>query len=112
MLGSILSGTKETPGKVITVKNNKKIKKYNGMASKDAQKDWKGSYNSVEGVSSTVPYKGSVIKVINEVLSNIRSGMSYSGASDLSELREYATFARQTNNSNIEGNPHIFNRKK
>lgn len=112
MLGSILSGTKETPGKVITTKNNKKIKKYNGMASKDAQKDWKGTYNSVEGVSTTVPYKGTVVKVIDEVLLNLRSGMSYSGASDLSELREYATFARQTNNSNVEGNPHIFSRNK
>jgi len=111
MLGSMLSGTRESPGKVMINNEGQKIKKYNGMASKAAQKNWKGSYSSIEGVSSTVRYKGTVSKVVNEIMSNVRSGMSYSGAASLEELRDKAVMAIQTNNSNIEGNPHIFNRK-
>ena len=71
------------------------------MASKAAQKNWKGSYSSVEGVSSTVKYKGTTTKVVNEIMSNVRSGMSYSGASSLEELREKAVMAIQSNNTNL-----------
>ena len=110
MLGSMLSGTRETPGKVI-IQDGKKIKRYNGMASKAAQKNWKGTYNSIEGVASFVPYKGTTSKVVNEIMSNVRSGMSYSGANTLSELYENAVFRRQTISSHTEGNAHIFNRK-
>ena len=111
MLGSMLSGTKETPGEIIE-QDGKKFKQYNGMASKTAQKDWKGTYNSVEGVSSFVQYKGTISKVINEIMSNVRSGMSYSGANTLQELIDNAVFRKQTSSSHVEGNPHIFNRKK
>ena len=93
------------------IQEGKKMKRYNGMASKLAQKNWKGSYNSIEGVSSYVPYKGTTSKVVNEIMSNVRSGMSYSGASSLQELKENAVFRRQSNSSNVEGNAHIFNRK-
>mgnify|MGYP000297422578 CR=1 FL=1 len=112
MLGSMLSGTRETPGKVIIDKETgKKVKRYNGMASKSAQKAWKGSYSSIEGVTSYVQYKGTVSKVIAEITSNIRSGMSYSGSRDLEQLRSNAMFIRQTINSHTEGLPHIYNRK-
>jgi IMP dehydrogenase len=111
MLGSMLSGTRETPGKIITNSDGKKVKRYNGMASKAAQKNWKGTYNSIEGVASYVPYKGTTSKVINEIMSNVRSGMSYSGASNLKELQDYAQFVKQTASSHTEGNPHIYNRK-
>jgi len=111
MLGSMLSGTRETPGKIITNSDGKKVKRYNGMASKAAQKNWKGTYNSIEGVASYVPYKGTTSKVINEIMSNVRSGMSYSGASNLNELKDFAQFVKQTTSSHTEGNPHIYNRK-
>jgi len=111
MLGSMLSGTRETPGKIITNSEGKKVKRYNGMASKAAQKNWKGTYNSIEGVASYVTYKGTTSKVINEIMSNIRSGMSYSGASNLKELQSYSQFVKQTASSHTEGNPHIYNRK-
>ena len=112
MLGSMLSGTKETPGKIILNSEGKKIKRYNGMASKLAQKNWKGSYSSIEGVSSYVNYKGTVSKVVNEIMSNVRSGMSYTGVRSLKELKEEAIAIIQTNSSHVEGNPHIFNRNK
>lgn len=111
MLGSMLSGTTETPGEIIE-QEGKKFKRYNGMASKAAQKDWKGTYNSIEGVSSFVPYKGTASQVINQIMSNVRSGMSYSGANTLQELINNAVFRKQTSSSHVEGNPHIFNRKK
>ena len=111
MLGSMLSGTKETPGKIILNNEGKKTKRYNGMASKVAQKDWKGSYSSIEGVSSYVKYKGTISKVVNEIMSNVRSGMSYSGARSLNELKENAIAVIQSSSSHVEGNPHIFNKK-
>jgi len=111
MLGSMLSGTKETPGKIILNNEGKKIKRYNGMASKVAQKNWKGSYSSIEGVSSYVPYKGTISKVVNEIMSNVRSGMSYSGVTSIKELREESIAVIQTSSSHLEGNPHIFNRR-
>ena len=50
-------------------------------------------------------------KVITEITSNIRSGMSYSSARSLRELRSNALFVRQSVNSHAEGLPHIRNRK-
>lgn len=106
MLGSLLSGTKETPGTVF-VQDGIKYKAYNGMASKAAQKNWKGSYSSIEGVSSKVKYKGTVTKVVNELTSNLRSAMSYSGARSIKEFKECALFVKQTSASHTEGTPHI-----
>jgi len=108
MLGSMLSGTKESPGKVIIMPDGSKSKRYNGMASKAAQKNWKGSYSSIEGVSSIVPYKGTVAKVVREIMSNVRSGMSYSGARSLSEFKEKSHLVLQTPASSIESGPHIY----
>ena len=108
MLGSMLSGTKESPGKVIIMPDGSKCKRYNGMASKTAQKNWKGSYASIEGVTSIVPYKGTVAKVVREIMSNVRSGMSYSGARSLEELRHKAELVLQTSASSIESGPHIY----
>jgi IMP dehydrogenase len=110
ILGSMLSGTKETPGEITKDTLGREIKQYNGMASKVAQKAWKGSYSSIEGIPSNVLYKGSVESVIKEIMVNVRSGMSYSGAKNLEELREYAIFKRQTTQSHQEGQAHI-NRK-
>ena len=61
---------------------------------------------------TTAIESGISMKVVNEIMSNVRSGMSYSGASSLQELKENAVFRRQSNSSNVEGNAHIFNRNK
>ncbi|MAH43874.1 guanosine monophosphate reductase [archaeon] len=109
ILGSMLSGTLETPGEIFfDEKKGVNVKTYAGMASKISQQAWKGSYSSVEGVSSNVPFKGEVSKVVTEIMSNVRSGMSYSGASSIKELQELAIFYRQTSNSHNEGMPHIY----
>ena len=50
-------------------------------------------------------------KIINEIMTNVRSGFSYSGARSIKELQELAVFAQQTSLTHKEGNPHIFNRR-
>ena len=106
MVGSLLAGTSETPGDVIH-KGGEKFKSYRGMASKDAQMDWRGKTSSLEGVATVVPYKGSVIQVLEGLENGIRSGLSYSGARTLKELRENARFIRQTSSGLSESNTHI-----
>ena len=106
MVGSLLAGTSETPGDVI-YKDGEKYKSYRGMASKDAQMDWRGKTSSLEGVATVIPYKGSVFPVLSGLENGIRSGLSYSGARNLQELRENARFIRQTASGLAESNTHI-----
>jgi len=106
MLGSLLGGTTEAPGKVTNVRG-KPRKIYRGMASKEAQIDWKGDYRSFEGVSSTLPLKGPVAETIRDLETGIRSGMSYSGARTLTELIAKARFIRQSNAGIIESSTHV-----
>jgi IMP dehydrogenase len=53
-----------------------------------------------------VPYKGPVSDVIYQLVGGLRSGMGYCGAADLTELREKATFVRQTSLGLRESHPH------
>ena len=109
ILGSLLSGTYESPGRVFR-KDGKSFKKYAGMASKEAQLKGRGYYNSIEGVSTIVRFKGNVSKTIEELQTNIKSGLSYSGARNIKELQEVAIFVKQTTSSHGEGLPHILTR--
>ena len=79
MCGSLLSGTDETPGKIMEQEDGTRWKTYRGMASKEAQIGWRGTYSSNEGVSSRVPYRGTVAKIFEDLKNGIRSGLSYSG---------------------------------
>ena len=106
MLGSVLAGHTESPGDIIVVDGEKR-KTYRGMASKDAQIAWRGHTASIEGVSSTVPYRGPLLPRIEELSTGIRSGFSYSGARTLRELQAKAWFITQTSSSVTEGLTHI-----
>ena len=106
MLGSLLAGSEETPGETIFDKGGKR-KVYRGMASKDAQMDWRGHTASEEGVSSTVPYKGNVVDVVKSLEKGVRSGLSYTGAHSLSELRSKAKFIKQSSAGQRESFTHI-----
>ena len=106
MLGSLLSGTDEAPGDVITTRKGK-FKSYRGMASKDAQIAWRGKTASLEGVATTVPCKGPVDDILSELERGIRSGLSYTGARCIRELQAKARFIRQTRSGQIEGGTHI-----
>jgi IMP dehydrogenase len=111
MLGSLLAGTKETPGEVYTRQDGTKYKTYRGMASKEAQVDWRGKYSSFEGVSSTVPYRGKVRNVLTDLDRGIRSGLSYSGCRSILELQARHKFVRQTSAGLGESKTHITTRK-
>ena len=108
MVGSLLAGTDESPGSVITdERTGHKRKVYRGMASGDAQSSWRNKVSVVEGVSTTVPYKGSVVDVMENIVGGIRSGLSYSGCQNLNQLRLTATFVNQTSAALAESKPHI-----
>ena len=108
MVGSLLAGTDESPGSVITdERTGHKRKVYRGMASGDAQNSWRNKVSVVEGVSTTVPYKGSVVDVMENIVGGIRSGLSYSGCQNLNQLRLTATFVNQTSAALAESKPHI-----
>ena len=106
MLGSLLSGTDETPGDTINTREGA-FKSYRGMASKDAQVEWRGRTASLEGIATTVPCKGPVEDVLEDLGRGIRSGLSYSGARTISELQAKAIFIRQTPSGQTESSTHI-----
>jgi IMP dehydrogenase len=110
MVGSLLAGTDETPGEVFFDTSGKKRKVYRGMASKDAQMDWRGKASSLEGISTSVTHKGSAKDIIEQLDNGIRSGFSYSGARNMNEFWLKARFIRQSNAASHESNTHILSR--
>jgi len=112
MVGSLLAGTKETPGEIFSNANGKKYKVYRGMASSAAQKDWRSKTSTPEGVSTTVPYKGKVQNILEDLRGGIKSGFSYSGARDIVEFQNKCEFAQQTNAGQIESSTHIMRGRK
>ena len=111
MLGSMLAGTDESPGDVFQGNDGKKYKVYRGMASVEAQKDWRGEARSLEGISTTIPYKGSVVDIINNLVQNIRSGLSYTGSRNITQLQAKAEFIVQSAASQVESSTHILRTK-
>ena len=104
MLGSMLSGTIETPGEVRGGK-----KKYRGMASKDAQVSWRGELPegmAAEGEATLIACKGSVADVIHEITGGIRSGMTYLNAHEIKELYKNACFVEVSGAGLAESRPH------
>jgi IMP dehydrogenase len=110
MCGSLFAGTFESPGEVMEDQTGRKWKIYRGMASKEAQIDWRGKYSSFEGVSSRVPYRGSVGEIVEDLCRGIKSGFSYSGARNLAEFQAKAKFIMQTSAGQSESSAHIMSR--
>jgi IMP dehydrogenase len=110
IVGSMLAGTKETPGEVLSSSNGKKYKVYRGMASSNAQRDWRGKSSTPEGVSTTVSYKGRVGHILEDFAGGIRSGLSYTGVRSLEGLRSKSNFIRQSSAGQVESSTHILRR--
>ena len=109
MLGSLLSGTKETPGDISKVglwPNEKLYKKYRGSASVESKLD-RGEIKNVEGNSKTVPYKGKIKRIIDDIMDGLKSSMSYVGTSNLEEYRALVEFVEITYSGIIESKPHL-----
>ncbi|MDG6993870.1 MAG: IMP dehydrogenase [Nitrososphaerota archaeon] len=127
MVGSLFAGTEESPGPTI-LREGVRYKLTRGMASLAATVDRRvretgGSgpkedelvgeviEESVpEGVEGLIPYKGRVDEVVRQLVGGLRSGMSYSGAHDLGELRKKSEFMRITSAGYKESLPHDIQR--
>jgi IMP dehydrogenase len=113
MLGSLLAGTDEAPGDLIesNVHGVGTKKAYRGMASREAQEDWRGKSSAPEGIATTIPYKGPVENIFNDLVGNIKSGLSYSGAVNIGGLQARSEFIRQTSAGQHESSTHILTRR-
>jgi len=114
MLGSLLAGTDESPGDIVNyveMQGDRQVyrdyKVYRGMASVEAQIDWRGHSSSVEGVTTTLPIKGPVDDILASLENGIRSGLSYSGARTVADLYNVAEFILQSSAGGVESSPHI-----
>ena len=117
MLGSMLSGTDESPGSTIS-KNGKRYKIYRGMASLAAARGRKSKETGLvdladdlndyvaEGVEGFVPYKGTVTDIIKQITGGIRSGLSYCGGHTISQMQENAEFIKMSGAGFAESKPH------
>jgi len=117
MVGSMLGGTDESPGTVLT-KNGKRFKVYRGMASLAASLGRKsketGSFSLdddlndyvAEGVEAMVPYKGTVTDILKQLTGGIRSGLSYCGAHTISQMQDNAEFIKMSGAGFAESQPH------
>jgi IMP dehydrogenase len=115
MLGSLLAGTKESPGETI-IFEGRKFKSYRGMGSIEAmQKGSKDRYFQdveddvkklvPEGIVGRVPYKGEVYETMHQFIGGLRAGMGYCGSSSIEEHKK-AKFVRITSSGITESHPH------
>jgi IMP dehydrogenase len=116
MLGSLLAGTKESPGETV-IYEGRKFKTYRGMGSVEAMK--KGSKDRYfqdveddikklvpEGIVGRVPYKGELNESIHQFVGGLRAGMGYCGAKDVPTLQKQAKFIQITASGIKESHPH------
>jgi IMP dehydrogenase len=116
MLGSLLAGTKESPGETILLQG-RKFKSYRGMGSVEAMK--KGSKDRYfqdveddikklvpEGIVGRVPYKGELQESIHQFVGGLRAGMGYCGSKDIETLKETGRFVKITASGINESHPH------
>jgi len=121
MLGSLLAGTAEAPGKIIKIKGQS-YKALRGMGSLGAmtQKHSSDRYFQSgakqyvpEGVEGLIPFKGSLKEVVAQHLGGLKSGMGYLGAAKTTDLRKQARFIKISPAGIAESHPHtISNIKK
>jgi IMP dehydrogenase len=116
MIGSLFAGTKESPGKPVQLTNEQGkyywAKEYRGMASRAARNsvtETDSSYTP-EGESTFVRLKGPVKDIVDQLVGGMRSGLSYSGAHTLKQLRHTAEYVTITGNGMAESKPHLITR--
>jgi IMP dehydrogenase len=117
MLGSLFAGTEEAPGEV-ELFQGRSYKSYRGMGSLGAMSQQQGSSdryfqesNAVEklvpeGIEGRVPYKGSLLAVIHQLLGGIRASMGYTGSHNIQTMHEKAQFVRVTSAGMRESHVH------
>ncbi len=119
MLGSLLAGTKESPGETI-IYEGRKFKSYRGMGSLEAMKKGSGdryfqefetevSKLVPEGIVGRVPYKGELTESIHQFIGGLKAGMGYCGAKNIKLLQENSKFVKITSSGITESHPHGVN---
>ena len=116
MLGSMLAGTKESPGETV-IFEGRKFKTYRGMGSVESMKhgskdryfqDVEDDVKKLvpEGIEGRVPYKGELLESMTQFIGGLRAGMGYCGAKDIPTLQETARFVQLTSSGIGESHPH------
>ncbi len=116
MMGSMFAGTEEAPGEVILYQG-RSYKSYRGMGSLGAMADgsadryFQDAANNAdkfvpEGIEGRVPYKGSVLAILYQLVGGVRSSMGYCGCATIDELRERAEFVEITSAGMRESHVH------
>lgn len=106
MIGSMLAGHDESPGELMFDKADRPFKNVRGMASENAQIDFKKKISVVEGISAEVPYKGAVSNTLNQIRGGLSSACSYSGVYQLEDLAYNSQYVVVSSNSVKESQPH------
>ena len=116
MMGSMFAGTEEAPGEVILFQG-RSYKSYRGMGSLGAMADgsadryFQDAANNAdklvpEGIEGRVPYKGSVLAILYQMVGGVRSSMGYCGCASIEELHEKAEFVEITSAGMRESHVH------
>jgi IMP dehydrogenase len=116
MIGSMLAGTDESPGMLMTRRGHR-YKASRGMASLEANINRNRREGNdltqeeiedyvAEGVEAAVPYRGKAREVLNQLVGGLQSGMSYSGVHSVEELQQKAVFVKMTGAGLKESGPH------
>ena len=116
MLGSLLAGTRESPGETV-IFEGRKYKTYRGMGSVEAMKmgskdryfqDVEDDLKKLvpEGIVGRVPYKGDLDESIHQFIGGLRAGMGYCGSKDIETLKETGQFITITSAGMRESHPH------
>ncbi|MDD2737451.1 MAG: IMP dehydrogenase [Methylomonas lenta] len=118
MLGGLFAGTEEAPGEV-ELFQGRSYKSYRGMGSLGAMSQQQGSSDRYfqettenveklvpEGIEGRVPYKGSVLAIIHQLLGGVRSSMGYTGNATIEKMHENAQFVRVTSAGMRESHVH------
>ncbi len=118
MIGSLFAGTDESPGEV-ELYQGRSYKTYRGMGSLGAMAGKQGSSDRYfqedtkeveklvpEGIEGRVPYRGSVLNIIYQLVGGLRSSMGYTGCVNIEEMRTKPKFVRITNAGIRESHVH------
>src|SRR5204863_3662033 len=118
MLGSLFAGTEESPGDV-ELYQGRSYKSYRGMGSLGAMAQRHGSADRYfqdsaeeleklvpEGIEGRVPYKGSLVAIIQQLVGGLRAAMGYTGCHNIAEMRTKPKFVRITGAGRRESHVH------
>jgi IMP dehydrogenase len=119
MLGSLLAGTRESPGETV-IYEGRKYKTYRGMGSVEAMKmgskdryfqDVEDDLKKLvpEGIVGRVPFKGDLNESVHQFVGGLRAGMGYCGAMDIKTLKDKGRFIKITSAGMRESHPHNIN---